>query len=691
MGSLGEIIRWTLNASSIILIVFLLEFTLGRKMKKTYHCALWGIVLIRLLFPNMPSSSWSLLNVFPQNQQSISDTRRQLGKAQNLQALMPYQDEAVLLNEIVAEEGYNEADLDNNNMSADGKAANNSTQRYMIRNNTFQSNELFSNNVLNNGLFSNNIFSNDLLSSALQSKGLVGKESNEISKILYIIWLAGVLGLGSYWMIGYIQAKRKIQKLNEISDEAVLKLFEDCKERVIRQHKGKNIKLAEGQYAMIFGMLKPVITLPKDKRKEELEIILLHELTHYRYKDYLLTYVQLIALSLHWFNPLVWLAVKQMKADIEYACDERVITLGISKKHYANALLNMMHQEKAGSKVMPYMQASAFAQGMGGGVNEAKHRIKKIAGMKKSRLMGSLLSLILVSFLTVGCLTDAPAKVEETGAANQENTSTQVEQEAAKIQNIAVLGLDSSGARADTIFVGSINEEEGSLKITSIPRDTKIVLDDTEREQIKAQGMTCPEVCKLSELGAYSGKLLIEEIVLKEIEKLAGLKIDHYIFINIETAEKMIDAMGGLEVNVPQTMSYDDNEQDLHIHLEAGMQYLTGDQVMGAVMFRHSTDYAAAYPDGDIGRVKMTQSILKSIWQKIKDFSSAEEFIKVAQGVSASIETNLPLSNLLTYYNLLGTIKAEGVQFDIVPGETVSENGRFYYIVEESKEAINVN
>lgn len=652
MGNIGEIIKWTLNASSIILIVFLLEFTLGRKMKKTYQCILWGIVLIRLLLPSMPSSSWSLLNVLPQYYQIVSSKSNQFHLAGNLQSLVSQQDEVI---ELASEDSAED-----------------------IQSNTKLSDTSIGENVstVNNSVQSNTIQSSNLRSGILQNKVLQRKE-------LYIIWLIGAVGLSAYWIIGYTHAKRKIEKLEDISDEAVLELFEDCKRRILGPNRGKNIRLVEGDYSMIFGILRPMIILPRGKSDKELEVILLHELMHYRYKDYLMPYVQLIALSIHWFNPFVWLAVKQMKKDIEYACDERVITLGISKKQYANTLLSMMAviQDKANGEVIPYMPISAFAQGMGSEAHEAKHRIKKIAGMKKSRVLSSVLSLVLVSFLTVGCLTDVPVKEETKG---QEAVVTQSVQEEIKVQNIAVLGLDNGGVRVDTIFVGSINQETGSLKIISVPRDTKIVLDDMEKAAIeKVHGTRSPESCKLSELFDYSGKSLMQDVVLKEIEKLVDLKIDHYILIDVKAAEKMIDTLGGLEVNVPQKMSYDDLEQNLHIDLEPGIQYLAGYQVMGAVMFRRSTDGTFIYPEGDIGRIEMTQSVLKAIYGKLKQLSTPEEFIKIAKDVSSTVDTNLPLSDFMSYYNLLNAVKDENISFYILPGEARKENGRFYYIVDE--------
>lgn len=665
MTSFGGILQWTFNASSIILMVFVLEATLGRKMKKTYQVVLWGLVLIRLLVPSMPRSSWSLLNMMPQYQQMAIKQNRQSGYLkliQGLQGLVGYKEMAQLIDEESIENDQSNLKLNGNNIAQNISEVEEDTQSSKgVQSDLMKATKL---EVQNDSIQVN------LFEKVLQSK------------VLYNLWLIGVFCLSAYWLIGYTHAKRQIEKLEAVSDEAVLTLFEDCKQRVLGVKRGKRIKLVAGHYSMIFGISKPVITVPQDKDEKELEVILLHELMHYRFKDYLITYIQLIALSLHWFNPLVWLAVKQMKKDMEYACDERVITLGISKKQYANTLLNMMPviQDKVNDRGSFYMSMNAFVQGMGSEAQEAKHRIKKIARMKQGRLISTVLSLALVSFLTVGCLTDAPAQGE---TKMQQVTAAPVTQKVNQIQNIAVFGLDHSGLRADTIFVANIDGGNGKLNVINIPRDTKVVLDDEEQAAIeKANSTKAPETCKFSELLAYSGKKLLQEVVFKEIEKLTDLKIDQYILIDTKAAAKMIDAMGGLEVNVPVEMSYDDYEQDLHIQLEPGLQHLSGEMVMEAVMFRHSPDYAIMYENGDIGRVNMTQNVLKAIYEKLKQITKPEDFIKLAKDVSSTVETNLPVTDFMSYYKLLSTI--EKATFYIIPGENVKE-GRWYYNVDANE------
>jgi hypothetical protein len=115
---------------------------------------------------------------------------------------------------------------------------------------------------------------------------------------------------------------------------------------------------------------------------------------------------------------------------------------------------------------------------------------------------------------------------------------------------------------------------------------------------------------------------------------------------SLEGAAKIVDAMGGLDVNVGEAMDYDDNSGDLHIHLKSGLQHLTGSQVAGYVRFRHD-------PASDFGRVKRQQQVLKLM---IDQLSEPQNWAKLPHILAlAHTEINTTLSNqqlasLLTLY-----------------------------------------
>lgn len=606
---MGEIINWSLTASSIILVVFLIEFLFGKKLSKTYQCALWGIVLIRLLVPYMPSSSLSVFNLvthFKETQQESQISNQAVVHHQMLEIKDIQEDEDILPG-----------------VSEETALAQMNKQK--------------------------------VSTPVAEKKASIGG-----SQVTYYIWLLGMCLTGTYFLYGYIRVGQKIKKLESVEDKAILQLFEDCKKQVSPKKEIEYIRLVNWDTSMIYGIRKPTIAVPRQCEAEGLKIILLHELTHYRYKDHWMNMVQLIVLSLHWFNPLVWLAIRKMKEDMECACDERVIHLGVSKKSYAETLLNM---------IRPTSYEMAFMQGMGDGPKQVKNRIQNIVGLKKRKLVVSILSMSLVTLLAVGCLTDANSGANAlTDVANSgDGTALEIKHSSkwTGIQNIAVFGMDPDGRRTDSIMVVQINCESGQTNVISIPRDIMVVLDESKNKTVK-----------LAEMLAYVGEEQIDTQVVGELEKLLDLEIQHYVLVDIDEAKEVVDALGGIEIYVPQDMMYNDYEQNLEINLKEGMQHLNGDQTMQLIRYR-------IYPKGDLQRVQTTQLAVKSILEKALSLSSVKDFKAVIEGVQDTIETNISLLDIGQYYKILKKIDLEQITFYVLPGQGENIYGRSFFIVDE--------
>lgn len=621
MGSIGGIVNWTLAASSIIILVFLLEIVLKGRLNKTYQCMLWGIVLIRLLIPSMPNSYLSLFNLF--NVSERSNVVKQIVEPNDKTMQLA-------VSGMEVEEDFNAEVL--------GQVVLENTQ------------EIYKESETNRG--------------------------TGIAQMIYYIWIVGVLTIGAYFVYGYLRVRNKVKQLKVLEDKSVIEVLERCKKKVNLHSLSKNIKVVEADTSIIFGIVKPTIVIPVDCSKEELEAILLHELIHYKYKDNLLTYIHLIVLSLHWFNPLVWLAIKQMKVDIEYACDERVIKLGIDKKKYAETLLKMM---------MPSKQELGFVQGMGDTPKQAQNRILQIVNFKKRKLIGSIFSILLVSILAVGCLTDATS----TEKSNIDENTTITEKSSidesywSGIKNIALFGVDEDGTRTDTVMVASISCDTGTSKIISIPRDTKVTLDKEQKKFLQSIDIDAPNIVKFNELLSYGGIKGINELGVHELEKLLDLKIHNYVVINLEEAKDLLDALGGIDVEVPEDMYYVDKSQDLHIDFKAGLQHLDGEQILKFVRYRR-------YPEGDIGRVKMTQLVAKLLIEKALTISTLEKFEEVIGYVKETLTTDISISSLPSYYNILKNLSLEDSKFYILPGAGVFEDGKSYYVVDEEERRVLV-
>ena len=190
MGSLGEILNWTCMASSIILVICLIELVLGKKLAKAYQNMLWSIVLLRLLLPNMPSSSLSLFNLVPLSTGVIHN--EEVRPESTFEA---NQEDIVSVG--VSAEGFNEVDQE---------------VAEVIQN---KDEHDVANKVLDSGVISQEVMQNTDLDNQVMI-------SPRVDQSLYRIWLIEVIMLGSYYTYGYMRARKKFHTLEAVEDETIL-------------------------------------------------------------------------------------------------------------------------------------------------------------------------------------------------------------------------------------------------------------------------------------------------------------------------------------------------------------------------------------------------------------------------------------------------------------------------------------
>ena len=154
----------------------------------------------------------------------------------------------------------------------------------------------------------------------------------------------------------------------------------------------------------VFGIFRPRIFLPSGLSEQDSECIVMHERTHIRRRDYLIKLLTVPILALHWFNPLVWLAIKLMTADMELSCDEQALKdfSPEYKKVYAGALLNVSLKQNGIS----------LNGVLGFGESNIKSRIKGVLHMKKPKLWAVLAAVAAAVVLAVCLLTNAMGKTE---------------------------------------------------------------------------------------------------------------------------------------------------------------------------------------------------------------------------------------------------------------------------------------
>lgn len=249
-------------------------------------------------------------------------------------------------------------------------------------------------------------------------------------------------------------------------------------------------------------------------------------------------------------------------------------------------------------------------------------------------------------------------------------------------KTVAVFGVDADEVRTDVIFVVNFNSATGKAKLVSIPRDTKVYWTDKQQRAYNQLTGYSISVSKLNEMAAY-GRINqnvgnIRDFTIDEIENILKVKVDNYVVVNLEAFREIVDAIGGVDVDVPQSMHYDDNAQNLHIHLDQGMQHLDSKDAEGLVRFRK-------YVEGDEHRVAVQQIFLKAVAKKVLSPETRSQLPNIITKVFPYVKTDVRLTEVLDYLKLLDEFDLSDLEFFTVPGYGASHEGPSYYYIDEEK------
>ncbi len=260
---------------------------------------------------------------------------------------------------------------------------------------------------------------------------------------------------------------------------------------------------------------------------------------------------------------------------------------------------------------------------------------------------------------------------------------TEEEKEQQKLETInktiAVFGVDADELRTDVILVVNFNSKTNKIKVVSIPRDTKVDWTDSQRASLKEdKGYSQVYTTKLNEMSAYGGMKNIRKYTIDELQNILGIKIDNYVIVNLDSFRKIVDTIGGVEVDVPSRMKYSDPVQNLRIDLSPGLQILDGDKAEQLVRFR-------SYPRGDEDRIVVQQLFLQSFAEKIM---SPQTLTKVPQFIGILLKdltADVSLTEMMGYYPYLQSFNIENLSFATLPGEGRMENGVSYFFIDQEK------
>lgn len=219
----------------------------------------------------------------------------------------------------------------------------------------------------------------------------VSRASNTNISVIHVVWMIGAILFLSFFIVAYIKDYRKMQEALPFTRDELLKQW--LNKWLLEQKLKRDIKLLESDRIstpLTYGIISPRIVLPKrmdTKDCERMLYVMTHELVHIKRFDNLWKIISVIALCIHWFNPLVWVMYVLFNRDLEISCDEKVISLlGENEKQaYALALIGLAEQKMG----IPLLYN-------GFGKNAIKERIVSIMKYKKTTAIGMGCAIFLV-------------------------------------------------------------------------------------------------------------------------------------------------------------------------------------------------------------------------------------------------------------------------------------------------------
>jgi len=234
--------------------------------------------------------------------------------------------------------------------------------------------------------------------------------------------------------------------------------------------------------------------------------------------------------------------------------------------------------------------------------------------------------------------------------------------------NVLLLGLEHE--RSDTIMVASYDTKTKTADVISIPRDTYVDRD----------GFVNSANNKINSVYTVKGIEGLEEMILG----ITGIEIDRYITIDYDGVRAAVDAVGGVEVDVPFHMRYTDPYSDppLDINIPAGNQVIYGENAMEFLRFR-KTNYAgySGYTEGDLGRIEAQQGFVKSAIKKALSF----RLPKVVSEVYPYVDTDFSLPEATSLAVGSVGLSADNINFHVLPGNTQTINGLSFFVLNQKE------
>lgn len=354
----------TFLGSIVALFIIMIKAIFKKSLGIRGNCYIWLLLVIRLIIPYAPQSQFSVYNVF------------------NAMKNMPLEI-ANISNYSVGSSSKQETKANVNNV--------------IEQNSTIETTSLKTNN----------------------SKSTV-RSTISYQEVICILWIAGVIAFGIYTISIITLFSIKIKGKQEVNEDKILKVLEQCKIKMKINKKIKVIKTDMVKSPAVFGILTPKLLLPTNLDEiltiDQLEHVILHEMAHVKRGDIQISCLLAALRTLHWFNPIIWYSFYKMNQDRELASDALALTC-IDEKHYVDygrTIIKLLESYKRNTPIYGM-------QNLINNKSKVKGRIRMISLFKKSSYKLTVVSISVLILAGMIMLTNAKT-TSVLGATSEKNT-----------------------------------------------------------------------------------------------------------------------------------------------------------------------------------------------------------------------------------------------------------------------------
>ena len=304
-------------------------------------------------------------------------------------------------------------------------------------------------------------------------------------------------------------------------------------------------------------------------------------------------------------------------------------------------------------------------------MNRKVYKKKKKKKKRKTLFLFLFTPILIVLLATAVYATNLYLKAENIANSSYEALENDVANASSKVENMSILfiGVDDSetrnfndSTRSDALMLATFNKDTNSVQLLSIPRDSYVYIPE--------KGYST----KINHAYAYGGA----QGSIDTIEHLLDIDVDYYMRMNFHAFIDVVDALGGVKVDVPYAISeMDSSDKKGAIQLEEGLQTLNGEEALAFARTRKQ--------DNDMERGKRQQELIQAIVQKATSVESLTKYVDVIEAIGSNMKTNLTFSQMksLVAYAIKNTDLS--ITTSQLQGKDSTINGTYYFTLDDEE------